>query len=577
MLPWNIAGKPTVLVATSIPCSDTLVFVHALERLCRNSVGSVNISIHINCYSGMNEHEPHHEPMPSSSCTRVSTSAVKGMKGLFWKLVLTPLRTAAFDFIWLMDADMQADSPKFSLSRAIEEMQAANASLAQPRVSAATSGGRSSDFPLLRAGNWSNSLALRLCRAASTSHVDVQTPLFRRDAWLIVHRELFSVAPNELLNRTDYGIARTWCGLLQNYYKIACAVLRSVIRHRDSHLIELAHNVSINRYREDRRRHMGSEKLPASSVGFYEAVFPKAYIKSNSHIPRAYGQCLSRITACSELTGEAEHALEPMAQFSDCTHEPVSPQQPSTIPLGRPWNATFVHIAKTGGLAIEEWLIHDKTGVLGELHQVLVAGGRSDQDRHILKQLNLSSWRHYRPRCKTRSGRESLTAAHCVGTYEAAQWPGGRAHEAVSFCVVRDPVDRALSTFNMREEKYRGTDKCGSHLSTWVRGYLSHGDMDNHDTHQTSFMPYCAIRLCFDRIRDEFRRLATAWWIDNFGEAPSAAVVQAFDLSHRTWVHDPARSCNASQLDHTMKEQLLQKYQGDVAEHRRTCFGTSPH
>ena len=54
----------------------------------------------------------HFDPNASSrvkarpATDRIQVSWVPGMKGLFWKTVLTPLRTSTYRVVWLFDSDM---------------------------------------------------------------------------------------------------------------------------------------------------------------------------------------------------------------------------------------------------------------------------------------------------------------------------------------------------------------------------------------------------------------------------------------------------------------------------------------
>ena len=219
-----------------------MLIVQRLEKLCWKYR---LLAVHINCFSGSLRDEDSEEVTRrlQAACHSVSATAVSGMKALFWRRALPPLRAAQFDFIWLPDADLAVD--RFDLSRAIGEMVASNASLAQPRIAAgAHRNARASDWPLLRVRTHRAQYPSN-CSAVNFSMVETQSPIFRRAAWSTVHRELLSKTPSYMLHRTVWGISEIWCGLLQRFStRHAYAVLRSSVVHLDTHLIELAHGMN---------------------------------------------------------------------------------------------------------------------------------------------------------------------------------------------------------------------------------------------------------------------------------------------------------------------------------------------
>ena len=64
-------------------------------------------------------------------------SWVPGMKGLFWKTVLTPLRTSMFRVVWLFDSDMAVHPSVLPLGTIVRTLLATSASLLQPAIRAA--------------------------------------------------------------------------------------------------------------------------------------------------------------------------------------------------------------------------------------------------------------------------------------------------------------------------------------------------------------------------------------------------------------------------------------------------------
>ena len=280
--------------------SDLMDVVSRFSKLCERTRF---LSVHLNCFHGsLNETSSAHvaSRLQRAGCTNVSTSSVTGMKGLFWKLELAPEKLpASAHYIWLVDADMAVD--QFALRLAIEEIDAANASLAQPRIGPYHHArGRMTDWPLLRA-SYSGAKWPRNCLAAAMKYVEVQTPIFRRAAWDMVHRTLLTTAPSSLLAQTIWGISELWCPLLENRssHRPVCAVLRSSILHMDTHLIERSagmmdlRNVSKNLWRA--RRVWRFDK----GFAYWSKAFRNLSIDKGDEFHRKDYSCLARRTRTS--------------------------------------------------------------------------------------------------------------------------------------------------------------------------------------------------------------------------------------------------------------------------------------
>ena len=83
---------------------------------------------------------------------------------------------------------------------------------------------------------------------------------------------------------------------------------------------------------------------------------------------------------------------------------------------GQGMRLELVHVAKTGGTSLEQW-IKNATGY----HRNQAMG-----------------------RCLTRHNRSTQTGTHCLSNYAR------RYRETLTFCVLRDPVNRTLSAFMVR-------------------------------------------------------------------------------------------------------------------------------
>jgi hypothetical protein len=237
--------------------------VGRLGRLCARYPNA--FSVYINCFSREVGVSPakqgralHGLSTQLRHCRSIKASMVPGMKGLFWKLALPPRIVVHYDYIWLIDADLDVTDKRFSLGRLLRDMRDSNASIAQPRIRQASEtletralaggagrnqgagtpeGARSTDIHYLRA----SAPFPDNCSAVSVDAVEVMAPIFRRAAWHIVHNELLSALPNDLLARTDWGMTDTWCGVVRSFLaRPACALLHESIVHLDEHMIERA-------------------------------------------------------------------------------------------------------------------------------------------------------------------------------------------------------------------------------------------------------------------------------------------------------------------------------------------------
>ena len=242
----------SVLLAVSLGCrvsnpQQSPLLVQRLANLCsRHPL----VGVALNCFDGASDSLTAQAGVAlRGPCRSLYLTSTPGMKANFWKAALPENRTAGYDFVWLVDADMQLDAESFSLPRLLAEMRASRAALAQPRIASGGPGMRSTDYARAQAtSKWPSN-----CSATECDVVEVQAPLFRRDAWSIVHRELLSVMPASLLLATVWGIDYIWCALLDRRVvreragDPTCAVLHESLAHLDTHLIEEVYGVAFDR------------------------------------------------------------------------------------------------------------------------------------------------------------------------------------------------------------------------------------------------------------------------------------------------------------------------------------------
>ena len=147
-----------------------------------------------------------------------------------------------FDYLWLFDSDVQFAT--FPIVATVRHMRAGNVMLAQPVIAGS---GRTSDHKHLRAPL----NGVPACHFRCTNIVEVMTPIFSREAWIAVFKELLFRLPERVLKITVAGIDLAWCPLLRHSFphKNACAVLgNSTIVHDDRRSIERSGSVLRSKY-----------------------------------------------------------------------------------------------------------------------------------------------------------------------------------------------------------------------------------------------------------------------------------------------------------------------------------------
>jgi len=183
-------AQPSLLGVTQLDAGSSFA-----PRFCRSAVGLLasHAAFHflINAYSG--------EPS-SLSCfrhRRIRTAQIVGSKALLWKLLVTPEATRSFDYVWLVDGDMDFGHERFQISHVLSVLRATGAPLLQPTVLPMEEGGRATDHQRLRPRPNS-------CLVRTTAFVEVQTPFFRGDAWRRFHEDVLMRIPDELLRACDW-------------------------------------------------------------------------------------------------------------------------------------------------------------------------------------------------------------------------------------------------------------------------------------------------------------------------------------------------------------------------------------
>ena len=189
---------PLVLGATSTSCSAE---PHINQRLVDNIAVACErfpwLTIIINLYD---QHDAKGSAWqgclgPLPACVAHVTNE-GGMKVMFWTYVLTPTFVEEFDYVWCFDDDMFIGS--FDLEAALQTMEIANISMAQPVVYNASTAHLLPARPQRRLLTGTAEVALSAatqfvpssCRAQSATRLETQTPIVRQSAWVVLHAEV---------------------------------------------------------------------------------------------------------------------------------------------------------------------------------------------------------------------------------------------------------------------------------------------------------------------------------------------------------------------------------------------------
>ena len=169
---------------------------------------------------------------------------------------------------------------------------------------------------------------------------------------------------------------------------------------------------------------------------------------------------------CDQCLGLPQQAIASGASSATLQHHPTR----------RPWTANWCR-----------------------LHEVRAPPPHIQHDAHCAAATCSGCAHTTHARLKSRRCRFAWYDRHCLSSYETMD-----RHE-VGFCVLRDPLARAVSSYNMLPLL---SARCNpSHLNAEIRRVLALGHHDNHDIPQSLYARHCRHLLCYERLEDDFRRL----------------------------------------------------------------------
>jgi len=192
---------------------------------------------------------------------------VPGMKTLFWKRVLTPLmlRRRHIKVLWLVDSDVAVHPSVFPLGSLVSVLSATHATLLQPSIRGNLANG-GTHHPWLRQHE-----AHMACVATTARFVEVQTPLFATEAWIVFYERVLSKLADDHLADSDFGLDLVWCAILREAFprRPTCLVTPGLAA---SHLNtqQIRQFMPLERRERERSCSGTCETLMASFSGYYE-------------------------------------------------------------------------------------------------------------------------------------------------------------------------------------------------------------------------------------------------------------------------------------------------------------------
>mgnify|MGYP006143845461 CR=1 FL=1 len=228
-LELTLVMLPSWLGATAIHSSDAAIVAPRLTALCDAHPA---LQLVVNIYDRNNATNAK-SAASLLTHTRIRTTFTPGMKTLFWKLELGRLDASSTRVVWLFDADLAIAPSVFPLAQLVGALHATGASALQPSVQGWT---RGSVHASLRPRSVHMS-----CHATTARFLELQTPIFRADAWSAIHAEVLARIPDAHLAASDHGLDQVWCSLLSRALprRPACVILPGIVAtHLDDRQIE---------------------------------------------------------------------------------------------------------------------------------------------------------------------------------------------------------------------------------------------------------------------------------------------------------------------------------------------------
>ena len=218
-------GQTSWLGATATHSNDNTLGP-ALVALC--NVYQL-LEVIVNIHNGI---QPAPELYPSR---RIELTYIHGMKGLFWKRILTPERVRQHNVIWLFDSDVAVHPAALPLGLFASVLLRTNGSILQPSVRALGTKVPTHHGWLVQRHTHSS------CVVTTAKFVELMTPFFQLHSWLAFYRVVLMQLPDHQLASSAYGLDMVWCAAMTSSFpkQPSCLVTPGdAITHRSTKTVK---------------------------------------------------------------------------------------------------------------------------------------------------------------------------------------------------------------------------------------------------------------------------------------------------------------------------------------------------
>lgn len=141
------------------------------------------------------------------------------------------------------------------------------------------------------------------------------------------------------------------------------------------------------------------------------------------------------------------------------------------------------------------------------------------------------------------------------------------ADDEPGFCVLRDPVERAVSAYNMGIKG--AASQCNRFsLRKSLLDVLKHGHGDNYDVPQVAYP--CDVHLCFKQVQSDLESMLNrSHWADQKSGYDSPRKGKRVHLPKIRW--GATGTCTPADVDRATRASLYARYLPDLHLYARKC------
>lgn len=132
------------------------------------------------------------------------------------------------------------------------------------------------------------------------------------------------------------------------------------------------------------------------------------------------------------------------------------------------------------------------------------------------------------------NNKTSMTGLHNPSNYANASKP--------TWCIIRDPIDRAVSSYNMRN---RPRTCNASHIDDWIEhNFIRENEKDGHFFASVAYLQYCTLPVLYEKSHE------------------MVATRLNVTMRHVTW--GSTHTCTRNHLSNRVTYALMEKYKEDI-------------